>query len=106
ERPGEGDVCGIEAKRDDAGTGRRVAKDTDPINLPQSIRQYAREIGLVLCDGAYADGSNETDAGGQSGDAREVEGSRLEPPGVLLGLFGLFRLEAGAAFAKGHHGQR
>ena len=104
-RPGEGDVCGIEPKRDDTGTGRRVAKDADAVDLPQPVRQYPREVGLVLCDGVYADGSDKADPCGQPGDARQVEGSRLEPPGVLLGLFGTFRFEAGAALRKGLTGK-
>jgi hypothetical protein len=37
--PGEGDVAGIEPKRDDTGTRYRVAKDADPVNLPQPVRQ-------------------------------------------------------------------
>ena len=104
DRSRERDVPAVEPKRDDSSARRRVAKDTDPIDLPQTIRQAPREIGLVLGDGVYADRSDEADPGGQPGDARQVEGSRLEPPGVLLGLIGAFRFEAGAALAEGLHG--
>src|SRR5271165_2231187 len=104
--PGEGDIPVVKPERDDTGTGFRVAKDADAINLPQPVGQPPCEHGLVLGNGCYADGSDEADPGCQPRDARQVEGSRLEPPGVLLGLFRVFRLEAGAAFAKGLYWQR
>jgi hypothetical protein len=45
----------------------RVAIDADAINLPQPVRQHTCEVDFVLCDGLYADGSDETDPGGQPG---------------------------------------
>src|SRR5208283_4278827 len=80
DRPREGDVRGIEPKRDDTGAGRRVTKDTHTINLAQPVRQHPRECGLVLCDGVYSGSSDEADSSGQPGDARQVDTARLEPP--------------------------
>jgi hypothetical protein len=105
DRPGEGDVFGVEPKRADAGTEYRLAIDADAINLPHPVRQHPCQVSLVLGDGVYADRSDEADPGGQPGDAGQIGGAGLDPLGVLLGLFRAFRIEAGSALAKGLYRQ-
>ena len=68
DHPREGDVSAIEPKRDDTGTRHRLAEDADAIRFAAPICQRSREIGLVLCNGIYADRLDEADPCSRSGN--------------------------------------
>ncbi len=59
----------------------------------------------MLGDSVYADRPDEAHPGGQSGNTRQVKGARLEPPRVLLGLFGLSDLKPVPPSRKGFTGK-
>jgi hypothetical protein len=92
DRPGEGDVLGIEPNRDHTVRGARSQQTLMP-SIRRSPSANTREVGLVRCDGLYADGSDETNP-------------RLESPGYSSGCSGLSDLKPVPPRRNGPHRQR